>query len=73
VIPETGTIELLTSIRIGQVWHAIYPTADLTLCGLAAVLLAPGRRQPPTCGRCSVQSRRFDRIDKSMPERWRTA
>lgn len=63
--------EQLTSIKIGGRWHARYPTATKTLCGLDAPQeFQPGRKWPPDCGPCSRTARLFHRIDGSMPDHW---
>lgn len=67
----SGFGELLTS-EIGSdgLWHARYPTATQTLCGLSAQPYRRGRKWPPTCGVCARTARRFHRIDSSMPAHW---
>lgn len=62
--------ELLTSQRIGALWHAVYPSAERTLCGLAKQPSLPGRKWPPTCPVCAETARAFDEIDGSCPPHW---
>jgi hypothetical protein len=50
--------------------HARYPTAELTLCG-RRVLAGGSSSGLPDCGVCSRTARLFDRVDGSMPDRWR--
>lgn len=65
--------ERLTSERLDGEWHAIYPTASRTLCGLQFDMATRrrGRRCAPTCPVCLAATAAFDRIDGSAPERWR--
>lgn len=63
--------EKLTSVRIRGRWHARYPSAALTLCGLDEPSDTTPGRALPTCGRCSRIARIFHRIDgQSMPVHW---
>lgn len=67
--------EQLTSELIGGRWHAVYPTAGRTLCGLQMPdARKHGRRYPPDCGVCSLAARRFERIDaETIPGYWKVA
>lgn len=51
-------------------WHARYPTAERTLCGIETPGATPGPGLPPDCGPCAKTARRFHEIDKSMPDHW---
>jgi len=66
-----GPKELLTSSRDKRgLWHAHYPTADQTLCGIPVPTPKRGRKGRPTCLPCRVTARVFHRIDRSAPEQW---
>lgn len=67
----TFRLEKLTSTKVDGGWHARYPTATLTLCGLEVGPMRRGRPYPPDCGKCALVARRFDRIDGAMPDNWR--
>lgn len=73
-MPELlGEPETLTSELQGADWHARYPSAEATLCGLdRREPPQVGRRRVPTCGQCGRLARMFDRIDgASMPAWWK--
>jgi len=60
---------MVSELHPDGLWHVRYPTGSLTLCIRP---VAAGRRGGvPTCGRCSLVARRWDRIDGSMPAAWR--
>lgn len=65
-------IESLTSVRLKEQWHAIYPSAERTLCLEQADTTAVGRRYPPTCSICIALAKDLDAIDGAIPSHWRT-
>jgi hypothetical protein len=64
--------EKLTSDLLDGEWHARYPTASRTLCGLVAPeKRAGGHRYPPSCPECSAVVRAWRAIEaKCAPSRW---
>lgn len=66
--------ELLASVldQHGNV-HAVYPSAELTPCGLIAEELPSSveRHGPePTCPECVAWAEVCERVDGSTPEHW---
>jgi hypothetical protein len=70
-ITDAFPCELLRSERHrdGR-WHAVYPTATLTLCGREKESQGKGRPGQPTCLRCLGTALAFRRIDGSAPVAW---
>jgi hypothetical protein len=65
--------ELLTSQRGADgLWCAHYPTGTTTLCGQPVVPFKALEAWPPTCTVCAETAEKFERIDGSIPEHWRT-
>lgn len=62
--------ERFTSQFTDGLWHAIYPSALLTLCGLPRAERGRGRNWPPNCDECVRVARIFDSIDGSVPAHW---